>query len=217
MNSMNNAAAKQKVKEYLKAQKEVLLLGPMNTDAYLLESFTIENPEIPIIAIDGGSKHLRTPHLSIGDGDSKKQSCSIPFETKKDFTDLEGTLKLLPSELEHIHTMGFSGGRLDHQLVVVGNLFHQVRTYNCKVSLLDAKPMFIFPRGQNTISIKGNFSILSLFHTIISIEGECAYQVQNIELPPFSGHGLSNIGSGDLEIKSNQPIGIYLFSDVGDN
>ena len=133
-------------------------------------------------------------------------------EVKKDFTDLEGALKLLPSEIEYIHTMGFFGGRLDHQLVVIGNLFNQVNTYNCKVSLLDSRPMLIFPRGKNIISIKGSFSILSLFHTIISINGDCTYQVQNTELHPFSGHGLSNIGSGDVEIKSNQPIGIYLFS-----
>ena len=75
--------------------------------------------------------------------------------------------------------------------------------------LLEDKVEFL-PKGLNILEINGLFSLGSFEDNKVKINGACLYQSKKwLPLPVLSSRGLSNIGSGKIEIESTSPLAIF--------
>lgn len=199
--------------KFLNATHEVFIMGPMPVKTKFLDEFFSQHPDCPIIYIDSGSKNYHRPGLSIGDGDSSKKKCDIAFSSEKNYTDLEGALRILPPSIKIIHGAGFVGGRLDHQLVVIQDFLNHVREHKSKIFHYGDDILHFLPEGSHQMELNSLFSILSDKKQTISIQGNCRFQVKNLTLLPFSGHGISNEGMGALEIINSKAIALMVISN----
>ncbi len=209
---MNTNNDKKLLENYLDNALQIGLIGPMAIDEGEVEQ-TSRRLNLKLICVDGGLLNTKINYLSVGDGDSAQRECDINFPENKDFTDLEGTLQLLPSQVELVHAFGFLGGRLDHQLVVLQNFFNFAHQANCQIHLHGQEKIDIFPPGEHLVTTNEKFSLLSMQDATISITGACLYQVKSSPLIALSGLGLSNQGSGEFKISCNQPFSIFYFSE----
>lgn len=173
----------------------------------------------PYLWVDGAaaSRHLSpgTWHLSVGDGDSSSLPMDICFSPEKDFSDLAGTLHLLKNKTSHLELRGFSGGRIDHQLAVYGEIFHFLhRDKSCQSIIFEAHHLFL-PQGKHQLQIEGNFSLISALPQKIQITGQVKYPLNSPHyLRPFASLGISNqaIGDGIVEITCARPILVITFN-----
>ena len=195
------------VKDHLGNKDSLILVGPIHPDITAIEKKHLET-KAPIVCIDGGAKNCPFPHLSIGDGDSLGRSCEISFSAEKDFTDLEGFIQNIPDNIKYIHAFGFSGGRFDHQLVVLGNFFNLADSNRIRIQMHGRDPLTILPLGDHDLEMSGTFSLLTLSEAKVSISGDCQYTLDSATLPPFSGNLLSNIGRGKIHLSSNVAVGV---------
>ena len=209
---MDTESFKSIINNYIKGSRKVLLIGPMALKRQGLE--LLNQSKLPIIFVDGGLKHRNEGQakcLSIGDGDSGGECCDINFPIQKDFSDLEGVLRYLPKTVCEVVALGFQGGRLDHELVVLNNFYRHAELNNCKVENMGPRRIEIYPSGCHEVSIFGGFSLLSQKECSVTLSGDCKYHGENILLPTFGGRGLSNEGLGKIKLTTDAPIGIFLF------
>ena len=206
---MNNSIHKKTIQSFIGESKDLCLIGPLKTPSQYLEVYFSSNKNTPIICVDGGKNYVTGEHLSIGDGDSSNSSCHLNFDLNKDFTDLEGLLSYIDQPIKNIHAFGFIGGRLDHQLVVIQNFFAISERLKCMIKLYQNESIAIYPEGEHLVQINGLFSLISYKPTEISLEGDCRYLAKNLQIQPYSGIGLSNIGTGKIKIKNNHSIAIF--------
>lgn len=180
---------------------KINLVGPLNTKQELLEG--------PILYIDGGVKHQEKfgAGFSLGDEDSSNSPLDLCLPTEKDYSDFAFALRYL-KEFKQIDCYGFTGGRLDHQLAILGDINQYLETSNlCEVKLDDQ----IIGTNKKTVCLNyhGTFSIFSFHENYFSIQGEVKYQAEKILTKPFSSYTLSNIGKGVFYIEGSEPFFIF--------
>lgn len=186
----------------------VNLIGPIHTK---IESKSIK--PAPTLFVDGGLDYKselsfsfdQFPSLSIGDGDSSRSDeLDVKYPTEKDQTDLQLALDILPNNLT-INAWGFSGNRIDHYLANIGE-FQRKSLHSNSVITLDNEMIF-FPSGEFTLDYQGNFTLITVIPSELSLKGDVLYSLdESLELKPLSGRGISNSSHGKFNIKSSHGI-----------
>lgn len=200
--------------ELARSKEQVLLIGPMaeSTPSSLL----VQNSAV--IGVDGGSTIAPKSDYDyfIGDGDSLQNPTALEFDEiyskNKDESDLKLALRIIPTEVKTVHLWGFWGGRMDHHLFNLGELSSYLESHKAKLiwHSNDFDRMEGLPPGKHQFSVHGRFSVLSVYKSIFSIEGDCRYPIKHpTEVQPLSSLTLSNIGNGNVYISSNNPFFIY--------
>ena len=187
----------------------ICFVGPMEL-TYPLEKF----PRKSLIFIDGGINHLRNQNFDqsdlklVGDGDSLEQPAEAPFLIKlsqeKDISDLKAGLDILSSKQKSIYLNGFLGGRLDHQMAVLGETHEHLMKFP-STSIFFSENVHLLPAGKHRLEFKGEFSLFSLIKTLVNIEGSVKYKGADIELRPLSSRGLSNYSNGSFNLNISSP------------
>lgn len=198
----------------------VIMIGPQEFD---YKNILIEEPS-NIIWVDGGRNHFKslsdyehqTTHTIIGDGDSiEKDFIDIEHKlsTNKDFSDLAYALTLLKGVSKTIHSWGFLGGRLDHQMANFGEVTAFLQHKQELMFTWDQKVFSLAP-GQYHFSFQGGFSLLSLMQSTVTLQGEVQYPMTTPKtLQPCQSFGLSNLAFGDFRIDvENYPCHLFLIN-----
>ncbi|MGE0528533.1 MAG: hypothetical protein AB7G93_12390 [Bdellovibrionales bacterium] len=187
---------------------EVTLVGPLLDKPH--------SPLGPTVYVDGGSRFRsadRThvfPSVSVGDGDSSTSALDVMLPAAKDYSDLAFVLRELPPSVTRMELVGFLGGRQDHHLANLGEIYRCLSRRDQFTSLRMIKDnnayILAFGRGQVLLTLHGAFSVFVLELAQIRISGECRYPLSlDTTLYPFSSHGLSNEGFGRVQIESVKP------------
>ena len=189
---------------------DVVIVGPCPLEDTLPSSYDL------LMIVDGGMNHFSSKPegaLLIGDGDSTKTP--HPFDwalpREKNFSDLTYALSLLPPNLKRVQLLGFTQGRFDHQLMVLGELFEFLGLQkNCQLEL--GPEIRGYSAGLHEFDHSGLFSVFSLKDLTLSLEGKIDYPARELELRPLSSHSLSNQSHGLVKVTSTQPFFVYLQS-----
>jgi len=167
-----------------------------------------------LVAVDRGIDHARglgiVPALVVGDFDSVSDAgrqwafdpangiIVVEVASEKDFTDLDLAFRTcLSRQVYSIDLYGFVGGRLDHQLAVVGVCARYMDRATIRL-IGDGEIAHFIPVGQAGTVEKGvRFSVLALGdqkggEVEVSIEG-ARYPLRRQRLPLLSDQGVSNI------------------------
>ena len=188
--------------QFLSAVKnKVLLVGPMATSAPPLFG--------PTLYVDGGIQWFRESpesQLSIGDGDSASRNLDVSFPARKDSSDLQLALNLLPRTSMHLWLWGFLGGDKAHELANFGAVHHFMQGRPAAAALFD-RHLLIVSAGAWQLPLKGEFSVLSMVSNEITLDGDCRYKLAKATaLPAFSSFGLSNEAFGTIRLKCRHPL-----------
>ena len=166
---------------------------------------TFENP---VLFIDGGAEFRHADEgLSVGDGDSFVGKLDETLDRHKNYSDLAYALASIPAHFYEIHLHGFLGGRRDHEWVNIGEAAAFLKHRHQTTQLHFDSAFTGFSAGQWQLEINGTFSVLCIESAKITLTGECEYPLnQATQLEPLSSHGLSNAGSGKIQLKTNSPV-----------
>ena len=140
-----------------KDHSEVCFVGPMMVNQKVLERFQ----PAQIIYIDGGIKHCPDEQVEpflVGDGDSSSNSThsfSTLLSKNKNFSDLSYGLSLLTETQVKVNLIGFSKGRLDHQLAVLGECHQHLKRFSSQVIDIDNMITY-YPKGVAKINLIGS-------------------------------------------------------------
>ncbi len=206
----HSAERLEKLRQKVIAQREAVLLGP------LASTFPEEWSHLPIIGVDGGAS-LAEPSrfdFTLGDGDSLKSKIELDqsFSPQKSQSDLALALSILPPGPWRLLLLGFGGGRLDHQMMNLGELSQWLARSGGSLTL-DLSPgehLRGFAPGEYQLEIRGLFSLFSPHQCRFSIAGECHYPLEPSMITPLSSQLLSNFGEGIVTISSTGPFFCYL-------
>jgi thiamine pyrophosphokinase len=207
-----------KQKHSEKFPSTIIIVGPTSFRWKVLTPF-LKRACVKIFFVDGGLIHhkkfqLKVPALtksaqSIGDGDSSNKRMTL-FKSDQNLSDLSYCLEIIGKEA-HVETflfVGFLGGRIDHQFFNLGEISRFAKTTKAQI-LLEDKIEF-FSKGIINLEIQGVFSLGSFEDNMIKIKGACLYKSRNwLKLPTLSSRGLSNVGSGKIEIVSKSPLAVF--------
>lgn len=198
--------------------KDYVLVGPLKIPSQIhLKEFESH----PHIFIDGGITHRDSvlgPHFfSLGDGDSGSASQLDYLHPKdKDRSDFALSLKQLFLSTGdaplNLHLIGLWAERLDHFLALLGESFEALKkTTDLKLYLYDEhfNIRAILFKDELKWSHQGIFSLFSLTKVDVTIEGKAHFNGDFV-LPPLSSQGLSNEANGELSIKSDGPLLLWL-------
>ncbi len=183
---------------------EINIIGPCSIDSSTL------NCSLPTLVIDGGINHQLAleQQFSLGDGDSSSDKLDLTLPTKKDMSDLSYALDQLLDKKRTLYIYGMIGERKDHEYINIGEAYNFSKRTDSIVKF--DKNFLILPKGQNILNIYGEFSVITIDKALITIEGKARYTLdKETELFPLSSLGLSNIGDGEITLKSNSPLIIY--------
>ena len=202
--------------QFLTKSTQIAIIGPLFDNNMISQIDTSS----PVLFIDGGINHsslFPSPknesfqYFSIGDGDSTEQPLNLTLSQEKDFSDLSYALNILPETIENIFLFGFLGGREDHLLANFGEI-HQLISIKSHVQQLwmDSRIQCL-PPGSSTFEVSGAFSLLSLTTNKITLTGKCRYQAKEvINLKPLSSRSISNIGDGQVHLKNETTIFVFI-------
>lgn len=201
-----------------KLPETIIIVGPTPFKWKVLTPF-LKRENVKLFFVDGGLIHQKkfqqkVPALTksaetIGDGDSSKKPMTM-FKSDQNLSDLSYCLNIM-SKKENVRTflfVGFLGGRIDHQFFNLGEISRFTKKVKAQI-LLEDKVEF-FPKGVTEVEIQGVFSVGCFEDNQIKINGACLYKTRNwIKLPVLSSRGLSNVGSGKIEIESKSPLAVF--------
>lgn len=200
----------QKLRQKVTLHREAVLLGP------LAANFPEEWSHLPVIGVDGGA-NLADPSrfdFTLGDGDSLSQKLELDqlFSPQKSQSDLALALSILPPGPWKLQLLGFGGGRLDHQLMNLGELSLWLAHSGGSLSMPLTSEEYIlgFASGEISLEIRGLFSLFSARPSHFTIAGDCRYPLEASLVQPLSSQLLSNIGEGRVTISSSEPFFCYL-------
>jgi thiamine pyrophosphokinase len=174
---------------------------------------------LPILAVDGGLHHVERFDFWVGDGDSAQapsdESKTQKLPAHKDKSDLACSLENFHLEKPYrFHLWGFTGGRIDHELLVMGECHQFLK--NRQLSRLvfynsQGKVAYeAFSRGDWTFSHEGLFSVIVIEESQVSIKGNVKYPVPKpLSFAPLSSLGLSNEAFGEIGISSSLPFVLF--------
>lgn len=194
---------KEEIISYLERKGEqVTLVGPM------AKSFEAPANQA-LLFVDGGAKLKSNEGYSLGDNDSFSGKLDLVLPKEKDFSDLSYALSLIPSKTKSLSLKGFLGGRKDHELINLGEVYRFLCLREDTQLILD-QSILSYSKGEWDLEIEGEFSLLSYDQQIISMVGSCQYPLENTRIEPHSSHGLSNNGSGKITLSNERPVFIFL-------
>ena len=185
------------------------IIGPMEINPTLIDKTLFS------IVVDGGINHLLDlkSSISLGDQDSTNLKLDQVIPKEKDFSDLSYGLKHIPKGTEQINCYGLLGGRLDHQLCVLGDIIEYVVTHKISFNLFNqcSRKVAIIPAGTWQFQHQGNFSVLSTKEQRIKIDGEVKYKSTSeyTYIRVLTSHTLSNEASGLIQITNEFPLTIF--------
>lgn len=192
----------------LKKFSHVQIIGPMPIEKYFIDE------QNPMIYVDGGIKFQKNfpskNHFSLGDQDSTRKKLDLVVSPYKDFSDLAMALELVGKRCQLLFLDGFFPDlkkelRFDHLLANLGTCYEWSDRHSGFIQL--NSKCFILPKGTHKIELSGHFSLFSLKKIQLKLVGKCQYQLKKkITLKPLSSHGLSNIGSGIIQIENTGPV-----------
>lgn len=182
------------------------------------------------------NKSTHTSLHWIGDGDSVKQlKESLPPTLKthhyspiKNKSDFLLALELAQNFISHsdkveFSFLGLSGGRLDHQLALMSDYCHWLKKCTKAGNKISAtlyhqqgQPEIFFSRGvgqqvyQKEFDHFQTFSVMAFDNCTLTIQGDCDYPAQALEVRPFSSQSLSNRAFGSVRVLANRPFMIFL-------
>lgn len=198
------------IPEYLSQHckdKVLTLVGPLRPDATIGTALTD-----PVIFVDGGARsRLNNEGIAVGDGDSAECIMDILLNPDKDFSDLAYTLSQIPLDFAQLHLSGFLGGRRDHELFNLGEVYHFLKarpgigraTFDGKISGYAA--------GQWEFERHGGFSLAVLENTHLTLTGDVRYSCEHpTRFGTLDSLGLSNVGSGTIYIDCDAPVYVLL-------
>ncbi len=182
----------------------VTLVGPMGTDS---NGVITE----PVIFVDGGAqRQQRGVGISVGDGDSFSGALDHQLNPEKDFSDLAFALSLLNQRFSEISLKGFLGGRRDHELLNLGEVFHHLKQRKTPTKVIFDQAITGFTSGNWQFDLKGIFSLVAFESTLVTLSGQCKYHIDpETVIKPVSSFGLSNEGYGQISIATTKPLYIY--------
>jgi thiamine pyrophosphokinase len=189
---------------------QINLIGPLSIQHDIIDTHLFS------ILIDGGVKHnlILENSVSIGDSDSSEGiSHTFQLNPEKNRSDLAHALDLIPKQTKHVNCHGLFGGRLDHQLFILGDIHHFQMDFPASFHIFSSEKikMYLLPAGDWSLEINSEFSILNLFEQEISLHGAVKYPIQaKNNILPMTSQLLSNVGTGFIEIKNEKPLTIYI-------
>ncbi len=200
------------IKKYCHSKdSNVCLLGPM-----LKQMPNGLDSRAGVFFIDGACRFRREfsgQSLSIGDGDSSsadQMDCLLP--TQKDQSDLSYLLQNFNYPY-HLSLYGLMGGRLDHQLAVLGECSQFTQRTRGQCQLFDEQNQLKCLIGDKIdFEHHGTFSVLSFTAQLVTIQGKAQYQIQSQVMSSLSALGLSNQADGSVTVLADQPV-IVIFED----
>jgi len=199
--------------------KRALIVCPLVTQAACARQATqTTTPYDVSIAVDGGAEWFYrqkiTPDFAVGDFDSagtavldwlqasSAQIRQVPQD--KEYSDLELALQICSQQqLQSATILGAVGGRIDHQLCVLGTL---LRSSVAELTLQDASQSLRLLRAGQSLNletaffpdaISKTFSVISLQEAVVTIAG-ARWPLDQVTLKPLSSHGLSNEASNEM-------------------
>jgi thiamine pyrophosphokinase len=200
-------------------KSKAYIVGP------LLASSDVILPEDDdtIIAVDQGLDRVLEagllPDIVVGDFDSVSQSGSVwldeyssevevvRVEARKDFSDLDLALRVcVERKMDSATLRGFIGGRLDHQIVVLGVCAKHAQ--NLSITIIDADQQVSFVVAGQTMAIdpRSLFSLIAVEAAArVSIQG-AQYPLSNHLLEPLSDLGLSNVADDGCVVTVHEGI-----------
>jgi thiamine pyrophosphokinase len=188
----------------------ITLVGPLHNRPHVAEQMTIY--------IDGGVRFRSAsafPAISVGDGDSAPTALDEVLPKEKSYSDLAFVLRSLPQSITRVDMHGFLGGRRDHELANYGEVQHFLgeRAHFTRVAMWGkaCEEVIAFCKGRIMLNHNGVFSVFVLETTSVKISGACKYPLnREPALALLSSHGLSNEGSGPVEIEAGRPVFVFL-------
>ncbi len=191
-------------------QEKVNLVGPMPLH------YQVEN--LHSVFIDGGINYkgsLSIPSSeSLGDNDSnlKNEALDFEFPSEKDQSDFAIALQSLDNNVQEIFLHGLWGGRQDHFLMIIGEIFQTLEKRSLKIHLYGPKQIIHFERsGLRKFNHHGTFSMLSMVSQTVRVTG--AKYSGNINLKPLTSYGLSNESEVSFAIEHSLPLGVFILLD----
>jgi len=186
------------------------IIGPLGVPELPL----ISADEIILVAVDRGLDRARegnlAPDIVVGDFDSVSplglawlDEMGLDIEIHrvdacKDFSDLDLALRVCEDKrVTHAVLHGFIGGRIDHQLVVLG-VCHRY-TPKMSIKLVDGEQTITFLNTTQSYEVKrgARFSLIALSDVAcVTIEG-ARYPLTRHPLAPLSDLGLSNYATAE--------------------
>lgn len=171
----------------------------------------------PIITVDGGLEkalkhHLLASrsHFSVGDGDSSNLPLEHHLPTEKNFSDLAYGLSLIPKEVSLVKLFGFLGGRRDHELANLGEVYKFLLSRDEQTQLFFSNQICVLSSGTWSLKHTGLFSLMTLSQTEVSLTGAIRYKLERpTALGPLSSLGLSNHATGNFELICDHPVFLY--------
>ncbi|MFT6071464.1 MAG: thiamine pyrophosphokinase [Bacteriovoracaceae bacterium] len=203
---------KDKFFKLIKDSRSAVLVGPLLKKT---EAQSINSPHL--LLVDGGldlateySLDANRSCFSVGDGDSSKGPLDEILPIIKDYSDLAYALSILPEEVETVELYGFLGGRLDHELCNFGEVFHYLKDKKNQTKVIIGPEVMALSSGTWKLSKQGSFSLISFEDAEVKLTGDAVFELgQWTKIKAFSSHGLSNEGSGIIELHLRSPILLY--------
>ncbi len=189
------------IKNYLDKSKSVLLVGPF---ARLVPASSKK------IFVDGGAR-LHKSGLVVGDGDSYSGPLDVELPKRKDYSDFAFTLRHLPKHISEVKTVGFLGGRRDHEWINLGEAHRFLKSRKNTTFTFDHS-ITGFSQGRFDFRRKGLFSLLVFQNTQLELSGKCEFKFRG-RLKALSSHGLSNVGSGKINLITTGPAFLFFESE----
>lgn len=198
---------------HLRDNTEWVIVGPMGPNVpENLKSFSS-------IGVDGGANFLRPLDIWVGDHDSlegkHEAKHDFSLRTDKDKSDLAFALSLFPDYKKlKLHMWGFLGGRKDHEIFNLGEVFSFLDRHEESEALFygdDGKVQFhMLGTGHWKFQHVGLFSLGTLKKVEVRLAGDCEYPISHTKtMFPLSSFGLSNIGKGLMTLETNGAVFLY--------
>lgn len=189
---------------------------PHSSRLFLIGPLALAAPEIPddcpAVYVDGGTLWRGTrPGFSLGDNDSFEGPLDLTLPKEKDFSDFHFALEQIPQQFSMIEALGFLGGRKDHELLVLGETHHFLKTrHSPSTEIVFDRDILGYSQGQWTFQHQGVFSLIAFEPTVITLTGDCKYKLSEPKnLKAMTSFGLSNEASGVVRMTNSQPVFLF--------
>ena len=181
----------------------VQLVGPLAVPGTVLTE--------PVIFVDGGAR-LRAAGegIAVGDGDSFDGYLDHRLDPEKDFSDLAFVLRHLGPRFTELDLFGFLGGRRDHELLNLGEVFRFLDRRKVPARARFDRRVEAFGAGRWRFESHGTFSLVLFAPCRVTLGGDCRYPITpDVSVAPLSSFGLSNVGHGRVELEADGPVFVF--------
>lgn len=171
-----------------------------------------------LVIVDGGLNWFSPPPkhaLILGDADSCAPDQQALFHWRlpvtKDLSDLALAFEVIPKRREAVFLYGFLGGRLDHQLAVLGEAQKFLEEKRPKSFVIDDHVIGL-PPGEHTLHHQGPVSVMALNPCELALSGSLDYPLGPTELAPAESRTLSNYARGSYQVRCSRAAFVFIGS-----